>query len=60
MTMPRSILAAALAAAALVTTLAAQTGALDKAAAALGVDRIDSLTFEAAGRYYQFGLTARF
>lgn len=44
-----------LAAAALAPALAADPNPLDRAAAALGVDAIQSLEFEASGRYYQFG-----
>lgn len=37
------------------TAVAAADGPLDRAATALGVDRIESLEFVATGRYYQFG-----
>ena len=50
----RAVLAAACLAASIVSLFAAD-GPLDRAAAALGVDAIQSLEFEAGGRYYQFG-----
>jgi hypothetical protein len=54
MTTPRSFAVTALAVATLATVFAADT-ALDRAASTLGVDAIQSLEFEANGRYYQFG-----
>ena len=54
MTRLRAVLAAACLAASIVSLFAAD-GPLDRAAAALGVDAIQSLEFEAGGRYYQFG-----
>jgi glyoxylase-like metal-dependent hydrolase (beta-lactamase superfamily II) len=38
-----------------IAVVAAADGPLDRAAAALGVDAVQSLTFEASGRYYQWG-----
>jgi glyoxylase-like metal-dependent hydrolase (beta-lactamase superfamily II) len=55
MTRLRTVLAAACLAASIVSLFAADTPALDRAASALGVDAIQSLEFEAGGRYYQFG-----
>ena len=49
----RAPLAVACLAASIASLFAA--GALDRAAVALGVDAIQSLEFEATGRYYQFG-----
>ena len=54
MTRLRPVLAAACLAASIASLFAAD-GPLDRAAAALGVDAIDSLEFEATGKYYQFG-----
>ncbi|MFI5076124.1 MAG: MBL fold metallo-hydrolase, partial [Vicinamibacteria bacterium] len=54
MTRFRAVLAAACVAASIVSLFAAD-GPLDRAAATLGVDAIQSLEFEAGGRYYQFG-----
>jgi glyoxylase-like metal-dependent hydrolase (beta-lactamase superfamily II) len=48
-------LTAAVCLAASMIPVSAADGPLDRAAAALGVDGIQSLTFEAGGRYYQFG-----
>jgi glyoxylase-like metal-dependent hydrolase (beta-lactamase superfamily II) len=50
----RALTAAAGLAVSMIPVSAAE-GPLERAAAALGVDAIRSLTFEAAGRYYQFG-----
>ena len=55
MTRLRAALVSACLAASIVSLLAADTPALDRAAVALGVDAIQSLEFEASGRYYQFG-----
>ena len=54
MTRLRALLAVACLAASIASLFAAD-GPLDRAAAALGVDAIQSLEFEASGRYYQFG-----
>src|SRR6476646_10809183 len=54
MTRLRAVPAAACLAASIVSLFAAD-GPLDWAATALGVDAIQSLEFEASGRYYQFG-----
>jgi glyoxylase-like metal-dependent hydrolase (beta-lactamase superfamily II) len=48
-------MAAACTAVSIASLFAAADGPLDRAAAALGADAIQSLEFEAAGRYYQFG-----
>src|SRR6185295_17744732 len=50
------LLTAALVAAASITAVFAQgSGPLDRAATAFRVDAIESLAFDASGRYYQFG-----
>ena len=54
MTRLRAVLAAVCLAAS-IASLFATDGPLDRAAVALGVDAIQSLEFEASGRYYQFG-----
>ena len=54
MTRLRALTAAACLAASIASVFAAD-GPLDRAAAALGVDAIQWLEFEAGGRYYQFG-----
>jgi glyoxylase-like metal-dependent hydrolase (beta-lactamase superfamily II) len=54
MTRLRALTAAGCLAASIASVFAAD-GPLDRAAAALGVDAIQSLEFEAGGRYYQFG-----
>ena len=55
MTRLRAVVVSACLAASIVSLFAADTAPLDRAASALGVDAIQSLEFEASGRYYQFG-----
>src|SRR5262245_7265359 len=55
MTRLQSFTAAACVATSIASLFAAADGPLDRAAAALGVDAVRSLEFEAGGRYYQFG-----
>jgi len=55
MTRLRALTAATCVAVSIASLFAAAGGPLDRAAAALGVDAIQSLELEAAGRYYQFG-----
>lgn len=55
MTRLRTLTGVACVAVSIVSLFAAADGPLDRAAAALGVDGIQSLAFEAGGRYYQFG-----
>jgi glyoxylase-like metal-dependent hydrolase (beta-lactamase superfamily II) len=55
MTRLQTLTGAACVAVSIVSLFAAADGPLDRAAVALGVDAIQSLEFEADGRYYQFG-----